>query len=183
MSCVTLTKSRKLACFSGMAGVQAIGIGAYDAANKVVTTATGVIDLATMFPASSIARIELKNTTTNYLETATVGIDNRSVGVVGDIPCVFNVPVGGDLETAKFVKELLKGEFVLFIEKKDGTIVVAGSQLGAHVATATDQTGGAITDLNGYTVTIHTEEPSFSREYLVTGAGLVDYAAALMPYV
>jgi hypothetical protein len=28
---------------------------------------------------------------------------------------------------------LLKGEVVLFIEKKDGTIVVAGSQLGAQV--------------------------------------------------
>jgi hypothetical protein len=29
------------------------------------------------------------------------------------------------------IEELLKGECVLFIEKKDGTIVVAGSQLGA----------------------------------------------------
>jgi hypothetical protein len=31
------------------------------------------------------------------------------------------------------IEELLKGEVVLFIEKKDGTIVVAGSQLGAQV--------------------------------------------------
>jgi hypothetical protein len=45
---------------------------------------------------------------------------------------------------------------VLFIEKKDGTIVVAGSQLGAQVITADDDTGGTIGDLNGYTVTFQT---------------------------
>jgi hypothetical protein len=35
MPCVTLTKSRKLACTSKMAGV-AIGIAAYDSLNRVV---------------------------------------------------------------------------------------------------------------------------------------------------
>lgn len=183
MSCVTLTKSRKLPCFSSISGVAAIGIGVYDSANRVVTTPTGVISLDSQFPALSIARVELKNTTTNYLETATTGGDNRSTSVMGDIPCVFNVPVGGDIDTAKFIKEVMKGEVVLFIEKKDGSIVCAGSQLGAQAITVTDQTGGAIGDLNGYTVTFHTEEPSFSREYLLTAPALVDYAAALMPYV
>lgn len=183
MACVTLTKSRKLPCFSGMAGVLAIGIGSYDSANRVVTTSTGVTTIATQFPLLSIARVELKNTTTNYLETATAGGDNRSISVMGDIPCVFNVPAGGDINTALFIKELLKGEVVLFIEKKDGTIVVAGSQMGAQAITVTDQTGGAIGDLNGYTVTFHTEEPSFSREYLLTAPAIVQYTAALMPYV
>jgi hypothetical protein len=79
------------------------------------------------------------------------------------------------------IEELLKGEVVLFIEKKDGTIVVAGSQL-AQVITADDDTGGTIGDLNGYTVTFQTMEPDFSK-YLVTGAGLTAYATALMAYV
>jgi hypothetical protein len=52
---------------------------------------------------------------------------------------------------------MLKGEVVLFIERKDGTIVVAGSQLGAQVITADDDTG-TIGDLNGYTVTFQTME-------------------------
>jgi hypothetical protein len=60
---------------------------------------------------------------------------------------------------------IVKGEVVLFIEKKDGTIVVAGSQLGAQVITADDDTGGTIGDLNGYTVTFQTMEPDFSRKY------------------
>jgi len=183
MSCVTLTKSRKLPCFGGMAGVLAIGIGVYSSSNRVATTATGVVSIATQFPALSIARVELKNTTSNYLETATAGGDNRSVSVMGDLPCVFNVPVGGDIDTAKFIKEIMKGEVVVFIEKKDGTIVVAGSQIGGQFITVTDQTGGAIGDLNGYTATLHTEEPSFSREYLLTAPAIVEYTAALMPYV
>lgn len=183
MACVTLTKSRKLPCFGSISGVMAIGIGVYDSANRVVTTSTGVTDLSTQFGANSIARVELKNTTTLYLETGTTGGDNRSTSVIGDISCVFNVPAGGDIDTAKFIKEVMKGEVVLFIEKKDGTIVCAGSQLGAQAITVTDTTGGAIGDLNGYTVTFHTEESSFSREYLLTAPALVDYAAALMPYV
>jgi hypothetical protein len=51
------------------------------------------------------------------------------------------------------IEELLKGECVLFIEKKDGTINRCHSQLGAQVITADDDTGGAIEILNGYTVT------------------------------
>jgi hypothetical protein len=54
------------------------------------------------------------------------------------------------------IEELLKGEVVLFIEKKDGTIVIAGSQLGALAITADGDTGGTIGDLNGFTVTFQT---------------------------
>jgi hypothetical protein len=82
-----------------------------------------------------------------------------------------------------FQEELLKGEVVMFIEKNNGTIVAAGSQNGALAITADDQTGGTIGDLNGFTVTFNTMEPDFSRGYILTGQGLVDYAAALMPYV
>jgi phage shock protein PspC (stress-responsive transcriptional regulator) len=42
MSCVTLTKSRKLACTSKIAGVVA-GVAKYDSLNRVATTATGVM--------------------------------------------------------------------------------------------------------------------------------------------
>jgi hypothetical protein len=50
------------------------------------------------------------------------------------------------------VEQLLKGEVVLFIEKKDGTIIVAGSQLSSWLSQNGIQ-GGTIGDLNGFTVT------------------------------
>lgn len=179
---VTLTKSRKLADISPQAGVRAVGIGAYNSLNRIATTATGVVDLATYFGAGTIARLEVKNATTKFLENGISGGDNRSTGVNGSIPCVFNVPAGGDLETTAMIEELMKGEVVLFLERNDGTIVCAGSQNGALVTTADGDTGGTVGDLNGYTVTFNTMEPDFSRKYLLTGAALVDYAAALMAY-
>ena len=181
MSCVTLTKSRKLACTSKIAGVVAIGIAPYDSLDRVATTGAGVVALP--YGAGTIARLELKNTATKYLENAVSGGDNRSTGVTGTIPCTFNVAAGADIADTLMIEELLKGEVVLFIEKKDGTIVCAGSQLGAQAITADGDTGGTIGDLNGYTVTFQTMEPDFSRKYLVTGAGLTAYATALMAYV
>lgn len=180
---VTLTKSRKLADTSAQAGVKAIGIGAFNSIDRIVTTPTGVVDLGTAFGAASIARLEVKNTTTKYLENGVSGGDNRSKGVNGTITAVFNIPLGLELETTAMIDELLKGEMVLFIEKYDGTIVCAGSQNGALVTTADGDTGGTIGDLNGYTVTFVTMEPDFSRKYLITGAGLVDYATAIKTYV
>lgn len=180
---VALTKSRKLADISPMAGVRAIGIGAFNSLSRIQTTVTGVTDLATYFGTGTIARLELKNTTTKFLENGISGGDNRSTGVNGSIACVFNVPAGGDLETTAMVDELLKGEVVLFIERNDGKIVCAGSQNGALVTTADGDTGGQVGDLNGYTVTFNTMEPDFSRKYILSGDGLVDYAAALKAYV
>lgn len=182
-NCVTLTKSRKLGCATGVGGIKAVTIGAYDSSNVIATTNAGVIAIATSFGALSLARLEVKNTTTNYVENGTSGGDNRSRSVVGNLPVILSVPAGADLETVKLVEEIMKGDVVFFIEKNDGSIVAAGSQLGAQVITADDQTGGALTDLNGFTVTFQSNEPSFSRNYLLTGDALTDYAAALMPYV
>lgn len=183
MSCVTLTKSRKLACNSKMPGVRAISIGAYDALNIIQKTATGVTELPAIYGANSLARLELKNTTTNYVENGVSGGDNRSTAVTGNIPCIFNVPDGGDLETTKMVQELLKGEFVAFLELKSGVIMAIGVENGCLAITADGSTGGQAGDLNGYTITIQTMENEFSRNYILTGDALTSYAAALKAYV
>lgn len=184
--CVTLSLSKKLACVSRMAGIKAIGIAAFNSVTPLVKTATGVIDVASSYAGGvtpTIARLEVKNTTVNYVENGVSGGDNRSSGVTGNLPLVLNVPAGADAAYAAMVEELLKGEVQLFIEKKNGTIVAAGSNNGALAITADDQTGGTIGDLDGFTVTFNTMEPDFSRGYILTGQGLIDYAAALMPYV
>lgn len=182
MSCVTLQKSKKLGCVSAMAGIKAIGIASFNSTPVLAKTPTGVIDIASSYGAGTIARMEVKNTTVNYVENGISGGDNRSKGVTGNLPLVLNVPKGADLEYALMVEEMLNGEVCLFLEKKDGTIVAAGSQFGAIALTADDQTGGTIGDLNGFVVTFNTQEEDFSRGYLLTGAGLTEYAAALMAY-
>ena len=180
MSCVTLTASRPLACISPLAGITAIGVAAFDPMKKVVKDATGVTALASIYGEGTIARLEVKNSTVNYVENGISGGDNRSLAVTGTLPCVLNVAKGGDIETVKLVDELLKGEVVLFLETKAGDIRVAGSQFGALAITADDQTGGAAGDLNGFTITFNTLEGDYSRSYTLVSAGITDYAAALL---
>lgn len=183
MACVTLGGSRPLACISGEAGILAVSIGNYDSANRIVTTSTGVLTIEDAFGATSLARFGVKSTTANYVENGVSGGDNRSKGVTGNLPIILNVPKGDGVKTVKDVQQLLNGEVVLFIEKKDGTVVAAGSQNGAMAITIDDQTGGTIGDLNGFTVTFQTMEPDFSREYLLTAPALIEYAAAIKPVV
>jgi hypothetical protein len=111
------------------------------------------------------------------------GGDNRSKGVTGNLPVILSVPKTDGLRTVKDIEQLLNGEVVLFLEKKDGTIVVAGSQNGAMAITIDDQTGGTIGDLNGFTVTFQTMEEDFSRSYLLVGDALTEYAAAIKAVV
>ncbi len=180
VTCVTLTKSRKLGCNSSLAGIQAIGIAPFDSLNKVTKGATGVTALADAYGADTIARYEVKNTTTKYLENGTSGGDNRSKGVKGTLPVILNIGPGEDVELTAEIEQLMNGPVVLFIERKNGDIFVAGSQVGAEALTIDGDTGGQAGDLSGYTVTFNTDEPNFSRGYKLVGAAITDYAAALM---
>ena len=181
MGCVTLSGSRKLPCMSGEAGILAVSIGEYDSANRIVKTSTGVIEIEPQFGAATLARFEVKATTNNYVENGVAGGDNRSKGVTGNLPLILTVPKGDGVKTVTEIQQLLNGEVVLFLEKKDGSIVVAGSQNGAMAITIDDQTGGTIGDLNGFTVTFQTMEEDFSRQYLLTAPALIEYAAAIKP--
>jgi hypothetical protein len=181
--CVTLSGSRKLACISGEAGILAVGIGVYNSANRITKGATGVTAIDDQYGVATIARFEVKSTTANYVENGVSGGDNRSKGVTGNLPIILNVPKSDGVKTVTEVEKLLSGEVVLFLERKDGTITVAGSQNGAMAITIDDQTGGTIGDLNGFTVTFQTMETDFSRGYLLVGDALTDYAAALKAVV
>lgn len=183
MACVTLTKSRNLGCNTTGAGLVAVGIAPFSSLNKVVKTPTGVTALATIFGENTIARFEVKNTTTKYLENGTSGGDNRSKGVKGTLPVILNVAPGEDIDLTATAEQLMNGPVVIFYEMKNGNIFVAGSQCGAEALTIDSDTGGQTGDLNGFTVTFNTDEPDFSRGYKLTGSAITDYAAALMPLV
>ena len=183
MACVTLSGSRKLPCNSGQAGILAVSIGEYDSFNRIQKTPTGVVSIADQFPAASLARFAVKADSINYVENGVSGGDNRSKGVTGNISIILAVTENDGVRTVQDVEQLLNGETVVFLEKKDGTVVVIGSQNGVVTVTADDQTGGQIGDLNGFTVTFQTMEPDFSRGYVLTAPALIEYAAAIKPVV
>lgn len=180
-ACVTIGGSRKLGCNSSMAGIQAVGIAPFDSLNKLVRTSTGVTTIADVFGEASIARFELKNTQTKYVETGTSGGDNRSRGVKGAMPMYLNEKVGEDVKLAEVVDQLMNGPVVLFIERKDGRVFAAGSQCGGEFTNNISDTGGQSGDFSGFQLDFTSDEPDFSKLYMLTGAALTEYAAAIMP--
>ena len=92
MACVTFTKSRKR-CGQGVGGIKAVTIGSYDTLNQITKTTTGVTEIATVFGAGTLARLEVKNTTTNYVENGVSGGDTNSKAVTGNLPVVLTVPM------------------------------------------------------------------------------------------
>lgn len=182
--CPTFSKSYKKPCKASTAGIMAATFGVYNTANRLVTTSTGVVDVASVYGADTLARFEVKNTTAKYLENGTKGADTNAKSVKGAIS--FNLAIPPDIQEhiamSKVVDTMMDREWVIFLEMKDGTILPIGSQFGAEVLSADGDTGGTDNDLNGFIVNITTNEPDFARKYALSGDGLVDYAAALMDY-
>lgn len=182
MICEVLTTGRNKPCKSSISGIRAISLGVYDPMNRIVTTSAGVVALSTKFGAGTLARFTVKNTTSKYLENATKGADTNGKNIKGT--ATFNLAIPPDvaehIAVTKVVDTIMDREWVVFIEYKDGTIVAAGTQNGAECLLADGDTGATANDLNGYMLTITTDEYDFSRKYALSGAGLTEYATALM---
>lgn len=176
MACSILSKSRKLPCdLPNMKGIRAISFGKYDASDLIINTVTGVTDLPSIYTtAPSIARFEVKATANVFTETGTFDAEaSRTNEYVGALTVA--IP-GNDLALRTMIQTLTGQLWVVFLEDYNGKIFVAGSQNGADVTTSVFST-----DTQGYNLTIATKEREL--KYELTGAGIVDYTDALLPYV
>lgn len=185
ITCATLTGSRKLPCKASVAGIRSIAFGVFDPMDRIVTTTAGVVTISGVYATSSLARFDVKNTTAKYLENATKGADTNSKSIKGAVSLHLTVPpdTADHIAVAKIADTLMDRQWVVFLELKDGTILCAGSQNGADVLTADADTGGTANDMNGFTVNITTDEIDFARKYALSGAGITEYASALMATV
>jgi hypothetical protein len=156
MSCVSLTKGRKLPCKGGVAGVKAISFIPW-VENQIVST-TG--ELATIPAAiTDFYRYQVKNTGNTYSEEISADAEARTVVYNGTLSVVLHK---ADLATRNEIKMLAMGEIVCFIEMYNGDVLVQGAGAGANVTGGTSiETGGAKTDFTGskLTITSSEEEP------------------------
>ena len=184
----TLTGSYTRPAGLSRAGVVAIGLAGFDPRKKLIKTVTGVVDLTTTFGAAVfIARFDIRDTTTKYLETDSVSGDNLAGEIAGTIS--FKLPIPANVtERVKIANVVDKfrqntNRWVGFLEYADGTIKAIGSQYGGEFLAGTNDSGGTAQDLNGYMLTMTTREHEYSDLYTLTGAGLTQYAAGIMPTV
>jgi hypothetical protein len=168
-----LTKSRPLSRKAPMKGVKAIGIAPYTPGDLVTNTSTGVLELPASMGAATIARVEVKATGNNIVETGTFDEATRTIEYVG-VNTFFipgnDDPLRTEIQTyAGFLK-------TIFVEDYNGKIFCLGSQNGCDVMTLV--TGS---DSQGWTVTINSKE--LDAAYVLTSTAVTDYTAALMPIV
>jgi len=167
-----LTNSRNLSRRAPMKGVRAIGLAPFDPTDLVVNTPTGVASLPlSMTTAPSIARVEVKATGNNIVETGTFDEATRTNEYVG-VNTFFIPGNDDDLRTeiqtdSGFLK-------TVFIEDYNGKIYVLGSQNGCDIMTIV---GGS--DSQGFTITINSKE--LELMYVLAAGGVTDYQSAILP--
>jgi hypothetical protein len=184
----TLTGSYSRPAGLSKAGVKAIGFAPFNVFNRLATTSAGVVDLETTFGTTPfIARFEIRNTTSTYTETDTIGMDTLAGEIAGTFPFTLPIPPSQTerLKIANIVEKFRQNtkRWVCFLELNDGTIKAIGSQFGCEVFTGTNATGGTGQDLNGYTINVTTKEFEHSDLYVLSGTGLTEYADAIMATV
>jgi len=168
-----LTKSRIISRQAPMKGVKAIGIAPYLASAPVVNTVTGVIELpAHITTPASIARLEVKATGNNIVETGTFDEATRTNEYVG--VNTFFVP-GNDIA----LRNELQGNSgilkTVFIEDYNGKVYCLGAKNGCDIMTIV---GGS--DSQGFTITINSKEAEMMYE--LAPAGIADYEDSLLAY-
>jgi len=166
-----LTKSRLISRKAPMKGVKAIGLAPFLASDPVVNTATGVLILpVSMTTAPCIARVEVKATGNNIVETGSFDEATRTNEYVG-VNTFF--VAGNDDELRKEIQTDSGYLKTVFIEDYNGKIYVLGSKNGCDIMTIV---GGS--DTQGFTITINSKEAELM--YVLTAPAVSDYQDALL---
>lgn len=169
-----LTKSRLISRAAPMKGIKAIGIAPYVVGDLVENTATGVIELpSSMETPPSIARLEVRATGNNLVETGTFDEATRTMEYVG----VNTFFIAGNDDNLRREVQGMNGILkVVFVEDYNGKVYCLGSQNGCDIMTIA---GGS--DQQGFTFTINSKESELA--YSLTSAGIADYVSAQLPLV
>lgn len=165
------TNSRKVSRKAPMKGVKAIGIASYLSSDPVTNTPTGVLELPASLKTAKIARIEVRATGNNILDTGTFDEATRTNEYVA--VNTFFVP-GIDDKLRNSVQGYAGILTTVFIEDYNGKIYVAGSNNGCDI-----MTNAFGTDTQGFSLTINSRE--LDPMYSLSSDAIEEYNTALMP--
>ena len=146
-NCVSLSKGRKIACKEGSAGIKAVSFAPFDKAIVFTITAG---EVATMpLGITEVFEYETLNDGSSYTETISSDRQTRSTLFTGALNLVL---AKFDTDTRNEILMLTKGLVWVFIEDYNGNVFLTGVNEGADLVGGTIATGGARTDLQGFTL-------------------------------
>ena len=174
MSC-NLTTGFLLGCNDAVGGIKNIYFINYDDITAS-TVAAGVLTAVTATNGDVYLYQPNKNTgsvtfnPTVSLENGTVFFTHQLVFTLGKL----SVTKRNELEI------LSRARVVVFVEMNDGQTMVLGLNQGAFMTAGTFQTGAAFGDLQGYQITITTDETS-QPLFLAAGDTVTDLNLTIVP--
>lgn len=164
-----ISKSRLLNSKTGFSGIKAVSFLPY---KKLTLNSDDTFDGVGL--TGSVYRYELKNDGNNYDEEGTPDRGTGTTVYTGTLNLVLPIL---DRATRDEVKLLAYGRPQIFLEKFDGTLLLAGTELGCELKSIKIGTGGARKDMSGFTLVFETEE---KRPIVWVGAtGSIAYEAAI----
>lgn len=174
MACGSLSKGFQVPCILGSAGYKSAGFAVHTGSvpfTSVTGTITGISTGATT-GVTAIYKYKTINDGSTFTETGTNGKQTRSstwAGVCNLVMAQLTVDMRNE------ILMLAKGEVWIFLEDFNNNIWLVGRDFGATMDTSVATTGGARTDMKGWTLTFNTLENEPMLQ--LTGSALTTYAA------
>lgn len=156
MACKT-QKSRKLACKDQRGGIKNKVIFANWAEYGFVVVNQKIADLPVSL--TEVFAWEVKGTPNKLDENITVSEDNGTKEVAQTLNLVFPKL---DADTEVELDAMAAGRTIAFVPDYNGNWKVVGIDSGLTTATANASTGGAGTDLSGYTLNLAAKDSKYA---------------------
>ena len=150
MACENINKSRLLGCKTGFSGIKAVGFLPFA---NLTLSATDMFEGVGL--TGSIYKFYLKNDGNTYTEEIDSNRQTHTTVYNGTLNLVLP---SLDRETRDQVKLLAYGNPQIFLELYNGQIQLIGAELGADLSGGSITTGGARTEMSGYSLTFTTQE-------------------------
>jgi len=181
MSCDLLTKGRVEACKDSVGGLAAVYFLPYDTVVRDQITYDGtdtdVITFLGEAPPIDIYKYELKSTSNTFEQTVNSSRDTGTTYYEQVMNLTFKKLTKED---NKELKLMAYGRPLVVVEDNNGNLFVAGLEHGMDVTGGSVVTGGAMSELSGYTLTL-TGQEKVPANFLIpaTGTTIAEKVVAL----
>ena len=154
MAC-DLTTGRTRACYDSVAGIKAVYFADYGSLGAITYDLTNTDVITTFAGTPEFFQYDLKGNANTYTEVVNKVVDNGTAAFTQTLQ--FTLPKLTK-SASKELKLLMYGSPHVIVEDYNGNLLVMGLINGADITGGGLATGGARSDLSGWTITMTGEE-------------------------
>ena len=152
-------------CYNAVGGIDTIYVAEFDRVASVTENSSGDVSSITMTGSSKFYEYKIEKGTGNFTQT---GATNPANGTTF-YEQALTVPINKTSSTKDFILKLTAyNKLMIIVKDNNGEYKLMG-RTGAYLGSNVSNTGTALGDANGYTLTFNAQEPAY--------AGTVDSSA------